>query len=108
MKTVMAIIAGAAMQLAARLEVRRALTNASTTPSTIAAGIPRNKTARNMKTSPAVKLDRVVGMRIGFDPARITSASRPENPAQAVDEKPKQCRAAQANTPTPAMTMTVQ
>src|SRR5258706_11551379 len=108
MRTVVAIIAGAAIQLAARLEVRRALTNASTTPSTIAAGIPRNKTPRNVKTSPAVKLDLVLGMRIGFDAARITRASRPEKPAHSVAEKPKQCRSAQANTATPAMTMTVQ
>ena len=108
MKTVMAIIAGAAIQLAARFEVRRALTNASTTPIAIAAGIPRNKTARNMNTSPALKLDPVLGMRMGFDPARITSASRPEKPPHSVGEKPKQCRSAQANTATPAMTMTVQ
>src|ERR1700682_6073763 len=108
MNTVKAIIAGAAIQLAARFEVRRALTNASATPITIAAGMPRNKTPRNMKTSPAVKLDLVLGMRIGFDAARITRARRPENPAHSVDEKPKQCRTAQANTVTPATTMTAQ
>ena len=108
MKTVIAIIAGAAIQLAARFEVRRALTNASRTPITIAAGIPRNKTPRKMKTSPAVKLDLVLGMRIGFAAARITRASRPENPAHSVDENPKQCRIAQANTVAPAMTMTAQ
>src|SRR6266404_9588894 len=102
MNTVRAIIAGAAIQLVARFEVRRALTNASDTPITIAAGMPRNKTPRNMKTSPAVKLDLVLGMRIGFDPARITRESRPENPPHSVDENPKQCRIAQAHTTTPA------
>ena len=60
MKTVTAIIAGAAIQLASRLEVRRELTNASATPTKIAAGTPRNKTLRNVKTSPAVKLEVVL------------------------------------------------
>ena len=81
MNAVKAIMAGAAIQLAARFDVRRALTNASRTPITIAAGIPRNKTPRNMKTSPAVKLDLVLGIRIGFDPAKVTSDSKPANSA---------------------------
>src|SRR6266566_7800367 len=108
MKTVKAIIAGAAIQLATRFEVRWQLTKESTTPITIAAGMPRNKTPRNMNTSPAVKLDLVLGMRMGFEPATTTSESRPANCAHWIDERPKQCWAAHTNILAPTMTMTVQ
>src|SRR5882724_1681597 len=98
MNTVTAIIAGAAIQLATRFEVRRQLTNASITPITVAAGTPRNKMPRNMNTSPAVKLDLVLGIRIGFEPARITRAIRAANPAHWVGKRLKQRRTAQTNT----------
>ena len=108
MKTVTAIIAGAATQLASRLEVRRELTNASATPTKIAAGTPRNKTLRNVKTSPAVKLEVVLGMRIGFAPATITSKNKPPNVAHCGSEKARQRWAAQTNKVAPAATITNQ
>src|SRR5205807_3348091 len=108
MKTVTAIIDGAAIQLASRLEVRRELTNASATPTKIADGTPRNKTLRNVKTSPAVKLEVVLGMRIGFAPATITSKSKPPNVAHCIVEKARQRWAAQTNSMAPAATITNQ
>src|SRR2546421_13103660 len=108
MKTVTAIMAGAATQLASRLEVRRELTNASATPTKIAAGTPRNKTLRNVKASPAVKLEVVFGMRIGFAPATTASNSKPPNVAHCAGEKVRQRWAAQTNKVAPAATITNQ
>src|SRR2546425_12014057 len=108
MKTVTAIIAGAAIQLAIRVEVRRELTNESTTPIRIAAGMPRNRTPAKMKTSPAVKLDFVLGMRSGFEPARIANPSNPAKPIHWTPERLEHCRAAHADTTVPAMTMATQ
>src|SRR5260370_11789916 len=108
MKTVRAIIAGAAIQLASGLDVRRELTNASAAPIRIADGTPRNKTLRNVKTSPAVKLEVVLGMRIGFAPATITSKSKPPNVAHCAGEKARQPWAAQTNNVAPAPTTTNQ
>ena len=108
MKTVTAIMAGAATQLASRLEVRRELTNASATPTKIAAGTPRNKTLRNVKASPAVKLEVVFGMRIGFAPATTASNSKLPNVAHCVGEKARQRSAPQANSAAPAATITNQ
>src|SRR5712671_4249805 len=108
MSTVSAIMAGEAIQLATRLELRRQLTKASTTPITIAAGTPRNITPTKMKTSPAVKLEVVLGMRIGFDPARTTRASNPANPAIWLGARLKQPTTAHPNTIAPAKTMTLQ
>src|SRR5260370_17854007 len=98
MKTVRAIIAGAAIQLASRLDVRRELTNASAAPIRIADGTPRNKTLRNVKTSPAVKLEVVLGMRIGFAPATITSKRKPPNVAHFARDEARQPLAPQQNT----------
>src|SRR2546430_13168182 len=108
MKTVTAIIAGAATQLAGRFEVRRELTNASAIPTKIAAGTPRNKTLRNVKASPAVKLEFVLGMRIGFAPAIIARNSKPPNAAHCAGEKARQRWAAQTNRVAPAATITNQ
>ena len=108
MKTVTAIIAGAAIQLASRLEVRRELTNASATPTKIAAGTPRNKTLRNVKASAAVKLEVVFGMRIGIAPATIASKSKPPKVAHCASEKARQCWVDQTNSVPPAATITNQ
>src|SRR3989442_15426161 len=108
MKTVTAIMAGAAIQLASRLGVRRNLLNASTTPTKIAAGTPRNKTLRKVKASPAVKLEVVFGMRIGIVPATIASKSKPPNVAHCVGEKARQRWADQTQSVAPAATITNQ
>src|SRR5205085_9121972 len=72
-------IAGPPIQLTSRFEVRFELTNASTTPTITAAGTPRITQARNVKTSLAVKLEFVLGMRIGYQLAIATNSSRVAN-----------------------------
>jgi hypothetical protein len=105
MNTVIAIIAGAPIQLAGRFEVRRELTNESVIPIKIAEGTPRKSSARNVKVSPAVKLEWVLGMRIGLDPARITSDNRPANSAHSIGERSPTWSTAPANTASPTMTI---
>src|SRR5712692_7082068 len=108
MKTVTAIIAGAPIQLATRFEVRRELTKESTTPIRIAAGTPRNRTARKVKVSLAVKLELVLGMRIGLELARITKPNRPANIVHCAGESERQRCMAHTRASAPAMTMAIQ
>src|SRR6185295_10649445 len=80
MKAAMAISAGPPSRLVHRRDLRQDTQNASATATRVAAGAPKKTAERNMKVSPAVIEDCVLGMRVGRKPTRTTSAIRVVTP----------------------------